>query len=200
MSFLPTWLAQGGWVLWLLACVSVFSVANMLLVASKIAAAGLKVSAGDMDRLVAYTAHNEVQKNVAQKGPYGVVAANAKILLNESVEKERAQTELSTLALNELNSLRNGLRSLEVIAATAPLLGLLGTVLGMIEAFQQLEQAGNQIDPSLLSGGIWQALLTTAAGLIVALPALLAWHIFDRRFENARVSMNVLLSRIISLF
>ena len=88
------------------------------------------------------------------------------------------------------------MRLLEVIAGAAPLLGLLGTVLGMIEAFKQLEMAGSQIDPSVLSGGIWQALLTTAAGLIVALPALIAWHHFDRGLENARIAMNALLARI----
>ncbi len=62
------------------------------------------------------------------------------------------------------------LRILEVIATLSPLLGLLGTVLGMIEAFQAMENAGRQVDPAVLSGGIWQALLTTAAGLAVAIP------------------------------
>jgi biopolymer transport protein ExbB len=54
------------------------------------------------------------------------------------------------------------------------LLGLFGTVLGMVEAFRQLELAGSQVDPAVLSGGIWQALLTTAVGLAVAIPAVLA--------------------------
>ena len=58
------------------------------------------------------------------------------------------------------------LDTLKVIAMVAPLLGLLGTVFGMIDAFQQMEMAGNNINPSTLSGGIWEALLTTAVGLI----------------------------------
>lgn len=76
-----------------------------------------------------------------------------------------------------LFQLRQGLRPLEVIGSLAPLLGLLGTVLGMISVFQQLEVAGNKVNPSLLSGGIWEALLTTAVGLCVAIPvvALLNW-------------------------
>ena len=56
---------------------------------------------------------------------------------------------------------KTGLRPLELIATIAPLLGLLGTVMGMISAFQQLQQAGNHADPGTLAGGIWEALLTT---------------------------------------
>ncbi len=75
------------------------------------------------------------------------------------------------------------LKILEVLAMIAPLLGLLGTVIGMIVAFQAMEQAGSQIDPSILSGGIWQALLTTAAGLIVAIPIAMAHQYFERQLE-----------------
>lgn len=73
--------------------------------------------------------------------------------------------------------LRGYLRPLEVIASLAPLLGLFGTVLGMIEAFKKMESAGNQVNPAVLSGGIWEALLTTAVGLAVAIPmvAILTW-------------------------
>ena len=63
--------------------------------------------------------------------------------------------------------MRSHLRVMEVIANLAPLIALLGTVLGMIEAFQAMELAGKQVDPSVLSGSIWEALLTTAVGLII---------------------------------
>jgi len=58
---------------------------------------------------------------------------------------------------------------------------LLGTVLGMIEAFQTLEGAGARADPAALAGGIWEALLTTAFGLIVAIPALMGYRYFKSR-------------------
>lgn len=79
-----------------------------------------------------------------------------------------------------LETLRSGMRPLEVIASTAPLLGLFGTVLGMISAFQQLENAGSQVNPAILSGGIWEALLTTAVGLAVAIPTVAAHSWLDR--------------------
>lgn len=66
--------------------------------------------------------------------------------------------------------LERGFRFLDTVSQLAPLLGLFGTVLGMIQAFQALQEAGSQVDPSILAGGIWVALLTTAVGLAVAMP------------------------------
>lgn len=86
-----------------------------------------------------------------------------------------------------LAELERGFRLLDTVAQLAPLLGLFGTVLGMIEAFQSLQEAGSSVDPSLLAGGIWVALLTTAVGLAVAMPTsmLLAW--FESRTARERV-------------
>ncbi len=86
-----------------------------------------------------------------------------------------------------LAGLERGFRLLDTIAQLAPLLGLFGTVLGMIEAFQSLQTAGSSVDPSLLAGGIWVALVTTAVGLAVAMPTsmLLSW--FESRTARERV-------------
>lgn len=86
-----------------------------------------------------------------------------------------------------LAGLERGFRFLDTVAQLAPLLGLFGTVLGMIEAFQSLQTAGSSVDPSLLAGGIWVALLTTAVGLAVAMPTsmILAW--FESRTARERV-------------
>lgn len=86
-----------------------------------------------------------------------------------------------------LAGLERGFRLLDTVAQLAPLLGLFGTVLGMIEAFQSLQEAGSSVDPSLLAGGIWVALLTTAVGLAVAMPTsmLLSW--FESRTARERV-------------
>lgn len=86
-----------------------------------------------------------------------------------------------------LAGLERGFRLLDTIAQIAPLLGLFGTVLGMIEAFQGLQEGGASVDPSLLAGGIWVALLTTAVGLAVAMPTsmVLAW--LESRTARERV-------------
>ena len=83
--------------------------------------------------------------------------------------------------------LERGFRYLDSVAQLAPLLGLFGTVLGMIAAFQSLQSAGTQVDPSVLAGGIWVALLTTAAGLVVAMPTALVLSWLEGRIEADRV-------------
>ncbi len=96
---------------------------------------------------------------------------------------ERLQADAETL----FSKLERGFRLLDSVAQLAPLLGLFGTVLGMIEAFQSLQDAGSQVDPSILAGGIWVALLTTAVGLVVAMPTALILSWLESRMEAERV-------------
>ena len=104
--------------------------------------------------------------------------------------------ELTRQANGLMQNLRSYLRPLELIASLSPLLGLLGTVMGMIEAFQQMESAGSKVDPSVLSGGIWQALLTTAAGLSVAIPVVMLHGFLERKCERITYSLNDSVTRV----
>jgi len=104
-------------------------------------------------------------------------------------DKESRESEISRISSIQIRNLENYLGGLEVIASISPLLGLFGTVLGMIKAFLNLEKAGSQIDPALLAGGIWEALLTTAFGLAIAIPALAAYHLFENKISNTRDKM-----------
>jgi biopolymer transport protein ExbB len=85
---------------------------------------------------------------------------------------------------------------LSSIAAAAPLFGLFGTVLGMIEVFQKLAALGGRADVALLSGGIWVALLTTAFGLLIAIPSLLAHHYFSRLVSGRSDFLELLIARL----
>ena len=87
----------------------------------------------------------------------------------------------SFLAHKQIRKIEFLLPSLEIIAQVSPLLGLLGTVIGMISSFNQLEIGGSLVDPAVLAGGIWTALLTTAVGLIVAIPSLIAHYFFEKK-------------------
>ena len=107
--------------------------------------------------------------------------------------------EAARIAGNHLEMLRSHFRSLELIGALSPLLGLLGTVFGMIEAFQQLQAAGNRVDPGALSGGIWQALLTTAIGLAVAIPTMAALSGLERAVERTWHRMEDALTQVFTL-
>jgi len=119
-----------------------------------------------------------------------LLALSMEGLRQDEIPKELLKDELQRVASLRINQLRSYLRPLEVIASLSPLLGLFGTVLGMILAFQQMELAGSQIDPSVLSGGIWQALLTTAVGLGVAIPAVVAHTWLERKTERVAVLIN----------
>jgi len=107
--------------------------------------------------------------------------------------------EAARVASAELEKLRSHLRGLELIGSLSPLLGLLGTVLGMITAFQQLQAAGSGVDPSVLSGGIWEALLTTAVGLAVAIPSVAMLSLFERKIERTQHHMEDALTRIFTI-
>lgn len=98
-----------------------------------------------------------------------------------------------------LEALRSYLRPLEVIANLAPLLGLFGTVLGMISAFQQMEAAGNQVNPAVLSGGIWEALLTTAVGLAVAIPVVAVLNWLERVVERQAHEMDSAVTQLFTV-
>lgn len=115
-------------------------------------------------------------------GPLAVLALEAAQTENHDTTPLRAR--LTGEAAARLSVLSSGLRVLDSIAQVAPLLGLFGTVLGMIEAFQSLQAAGAAVDPSSLAGGIWVALLTTAVGLAVAMPASLIMAWFDGRIAR----------------
>src|SRR5262249_28066281 len=81
----------------------------------------------------------------------------------------------------------------------APLLGLLGTVSGMVKAFAKLELAGSRVDPAMLAGGIWEALLATVAGLTIAIPAMAAHYIFEGKVDRIRADMKDAAVRVILL-
>jgi len=113
--------------------------------------------------------------------------------------RESRESEISRISSIQIRNLENYLGGLEVIASISPLLGLFGTVLGMIKAFLNLEKAGSQVDPALLAGGIWEALLTTAFGLAVAIPALTAYHLFENKISNTKDKMKDSIIRVNTL-
>ncbi len=99
------------------------------------------------------------------------------------------EAEVSRVGTAHIRSLESWLRALSAIAHLSPLLGLLGTVTGMINAFMRLQEAGSRVDPAVLSGGIWEALLTTAFGLTIAIPAMAAFYLLEGEIDRLRAAM-----------
>ena len=107
--------------------------------------------------------------------------------------------KVSVEGSREMRLLQRFLPSLGMMGAITPLMGLLGTVLGMIKAFMKIYQMSGDVNPSQLAGGIWEALVTTAAGLIVAIPILMAYHILSGKIDtimfNTRLYLEDILGR-----
>jgi biopolymer transport protein ExbB len=117
--------------------------------------------------------NDKVIQALEQNSPLGRVLAAG--LANRDKPRDVMKERLEDTGRHVIHELERFLNTLGSIAAVCPLLGLLGTVVGIIEAFSAI-QAGGMGDPRALSGGIGQALIATAAGLIVAIPALLAYR------------------------
>ena len=99
------------------------------------------------------------------------------------------QTAVDNVGNAEIARLENGLPYLATIAGGAPMLGFLGTVTGMIKAFFNMANAGNNIDISLLSGGIYEAMITTVGGLIVGILAYFGYNFLSARISSLVYSM-----------
>ena len=105
--------------------------------------------------------------------------------LLEGLKKSAKKDDEVYFYLNEkFKKIQFLMPSLEIISQVSPLIGLLGTVVGMIDSFNELELGGSLVDPSILAGGIWTALLTTAMGLLVAIPALVSHYFFEKKINN----------------
>lgn len=100
-------------------------------------------------------------------------------------------------ALSELAQMGAQMRLLEAVVQAAPMLGLLGTVIGMIDAFGNLAVSQQAADPRLLAGGIWTALTTTALGLAIALVAYFIANWLEGRIEHERLSIEMAVSAAI---
>jgi len=161
-SLVSQFLDTGGPVLWVLGVLSVLTLALILakLMQFRVVRLGSRAKKAPLQRIEA-VAQSAYERHGHDRG----------------VAEDAGRREARAI----LRPLESGLGTLGMIAMLSPLIGLLGTVIGMISAFQALEAAGSTVDPALLSAGIWVALLTTAAGLIVAIPATLAHGWFEGR-------------------
>ena len=122
-----------------------------------------------------------------------ILQKSTNIFKNNSLNDEQKSSEIKLEVIQRLKKIESLLPTLDIIAQVSPLLGLLGTVIGMISSFNQLELGGSLVDPAVLAGGIWTALLTTAIGLVVAIPALISHHYFEKKITVIQHNINSLL-------
>ena len=193
MSQVAQLLEQGGFVVAILLCLSLLATTLIIIKGVQILWYSIGATASSQKAVNLWLqGHRKEAYFMVEKSGNPTKAALAHLmrgLQRPDLPKENLREDVERVALNGLGQARTFLRPLEAIVQIAPLLGLFGTVLGMIEAFQTLQNAGSEADPAVLAGGIWVALLTTAVGLAVAIPVafILTW--FEGRIEAERLVM-----------
>ncbi len=199
---LLTLFADGGWMMYPLVLCSLIALGVIIAKAwtlwaahrgtrSVLARAEEAARAGDLDGAMAIAAETP--------GPTAaILLAGFRRIRQGTVRTGEINQAISTTGAIELGFLERGLVILATIANVAPLMGFLGTVAGMILAFGAIERAG-EVEPGLVAGGIKVALLTTATGLIIAVPVNIGYNFFVTRIDELILDMEQGSQRILNL-
>lgn len=185
----------GGWVMWPLLACSVMGLA--LILERSIVFLFLRDHFGFLSRklkpLLTAGRVAEAEKVVSRtSGPIAKVVA---AYLKHTDSPARLRDEVvGRVASEQLARLELRLNWLSMIAHIAPLLGLLGTVAGLVTAFNEISSKGGQVRPDELADGIWAALLTTVFGLTVAIPCMAVFHLLDSRVSGTAMKIEWLIS------
>lgn len=140
---------------------------------------------------------NRAALRVHAEAMRGALRTGALVLIDAEPGDKDHREEAASLWLDARRAaLTRRLGLLQLIAAIAPMLGLLGTVIGMVVAFQAIAAEDGPVGPALLADGLWQAMLTTIAGLAIALPAIVARWVFAALAEARIASLAGALSRL----
>lgn len=193
------WIGLGGPIVWILIAMAILAFAIFLLKSWQFSRARIG-STRVVDR--ALEAWSDGRRSAAieqlseRREPLAEAVRVAMRATDARASEHLVREETLRIGNAHIAELRRLLRPLELIATLSPLLGLLGTVVGMIEAFQALAAAQNRVDPAILSGGIWQALLTTAVGLSVAIPVTVAHGWLESRIDRFAQAMEDAVTRV----
>ncbi len=120
-------------------------------------------------------------------------------LLNHDRDVEIVKEAMETQLEEEIPLMERHLGILATLSAVSPLLGLLGTVSGMVKIFSTIEAGGGMVDPGSLAGGIWEALLTTVFGLMIAIPSLIAYNYFQSRMRSLLREIRLAMKKLIKI-
>lgn len=113
--------------------------------------------------------------------------------------REEIKDAIESAGRAEIYQLEKGFAALATIAGVAPLTGFLGTVTGMIQAFMRIQELGGNVNATVLAGGIWEALITTAAGLVVGIATLLAYNYLVSKVQRLVFEMEVSSTNLLEL-
>src|ERR1039458_10351628 len=197
---LPKFLSEGGWMIWLIMATSAVAVAVFL--ERWLQYHREQINSGQFLNGVrnVLKRDNVVEALAICDATRGPVARLVKVaILNREGGRFAVQEALEDAGAWEVPRLEEKLNLLATVAQIAPLLGLLGTVLGFMNMFRAIEQSGLNAHVGKLSEGIWQALICTAAGLAVAIPSYAGYNYLVGRVNNIVLDMEQISSEILNI-
>lgn len=175
----------GGWLMWvllLLGGVTIFIFVERFVAIRRASSFNM----GFMNRIRDLISEGDVRGAVALCHKTNTPIAR---MVEKGIERlgrpmSDVQTAIENVANLEVSKLENGLPFLATIAGGAPMIGFLGTVLGMVETFMEMSVAGGTVNMALLSGGMYVAMVTTVGGLVVGIPAYFGYNYLVARVEK----------------
>ena len=185
---------MGGWMMWPLALVSVMVTA--IIIERFLLFSSCPFPAGDFTTRLEKAVEGEAAPLLKAVGNVALLKRFADIMASTHANRE-ASLRIEGEAV--VRRLEKHLSMLSILARLAPLMGLLGTVLGMISTFSEIANAQAGVNMNQLAGGIWQALITTAAGLVIAIPALFFLHHFQSRVTAVASALSEAANAMLSL-
>lgn len=195
-------LKSGGVILWILCLISVVSLGLILERGVCFLKNKTFVSDGyirELKKLLNEEKYDEaINFSEKEKGVIGKVITKFLKRYCKNEDFKNSDELIREIELKELDILEKNIYLLGIIAYVSPMLGLLGTVTGMIQAFSKIAKVGTG-DPTAIASGISQALLTTAGGLIIAIPALIAYNIFNKKIEKIETEIEKITTLIINI-
>lgn len=195
-------LKSGGVILWILCLISVVSLGLILERGVCFSKNKTFVSDGyirELKKLLNEEKYDEaINFSEKEKGFIGKVITKFLKRYCKNEDFKNSDELIREIELKELDVLEKNIYLLGIIAYVSPMLGLLGTVTGMIQAFSKIAKVGTG-DPTAIASGISQALLTTAGGLIIAIPALIAYNIFNKKIEKIETEIEKITTLIINI-
>ena len=197
---MPTLLANGGPVIWLIliaAAIALFTFIERALHCHRAQINATEFISGVRNVLKRDNAVEAISICDATPGPVARLVKTA--ILNRDKGRERVREAVEEAGLVEVPLLEARLNLLATIAQIAPLLGLLGTILGFIRVFAQLQADGLYANINTLSGGVWEALLCAAAGIAVAIPAHAGYNYLVSRVNKIVLDMERAAAEVINI-
>lgn len=184
MSFGELFLA-GGWLMWvllILGAVAIYIFVERFVAIRKAS----KIDQNFMNRIRDYIYEGKMDAAVSLcKSTNSPIAR----MIEKGIERigrpmPDVQNAIENVANLEVSKLENGLPALATVSGGAPMIGFLGTVMGLVQAFMNMSMAGGVVDMSILSGGMYVAMITTVGGLIVGIPAYFGYNYLIARIEK----------------